>query len=536
MAAGSIDQFLEDTFKPFADGLSSIVFYSPVIAGVEVPIIVLWLIAAALFLTVWLRFQPITGLGHSLQVIRGRFTKKTDPGEVSSFQALATELSGTVGLGNIAGVAVAISIGGPGAALWIVLFGFLAMSVKMAEATLGVKYREVAEDGTTSGGPMYYLKHGLAEIGMPKSGRVLAFMYALFAAIGVFGAGNLFQSNQAAIILADQTGSDFLNDNRWVVGVVMAALAALVIIGGIKSIGRWTSKITPLMALVYLICVLAVLIANITHLPDAFLRIVTGAFSPEGVAGGAVGVAVAGIQRALFSNAAGVGSAAMAHSASKTKHPATEGFTAMWEPLVDSVIICTLTALAITVTGVYEHGDADSDGIVLTSQAFATVASWFPYVLTVAVILFAFSTVLSYYYYGQLAVTFIVGNRAWVVRAFQVVWILAVVVGSAISLESVISFSDSLFFLMTVPNLLGIYLLSKVLRLEILRHRVKVTTGAIEQVDPELAVGLGDHDPSQEQIAAAAAEEEREQQMLDAVQERLAADPDYPSTQAQERD
>ena len=184
----------------------------------------------------------------------------------------------------------------------------------------------------------------------------------------------------------------------------------------------------------------------------------------------------------------------------------------------------------------YEHGDADSDGIVLTSQAFATVASWFPYVLTVAVILFAFSTVLSYYYYGQLAVTFIVGNRAWVVRAFQVVWILAVVVGSAISLESVISFSDSLFFLMTVPNLLGIYLLSKVLRLEILRHRVKVTTGAIEQVDPELAVGMGDHDPSQEQIAAAAAEEDREQQMLDAVQERLAADPDYPSTQAQERD
>lgn len=525
-SSGAIDQFLDTYFAPIADRLSAIVFYAPTIGGVEVPLIVLWLMIAAIFLTVWLRFQPITGLRHSIDVIRGRFTRKTDPGEVSSFQALATELSGTVGLGNIAGVAVAISIGGPGAALWIIIFGFLAMSVKMAEATLGVKYREIDAEGHTHGGPMYYLKHGLAEIGWKKTGAVLATCYAAFALIGVFGAGNLFQANQSAVILGDQLGIQFLQDNRWFVGLIMATLAGLVIIGGIRSIGRWTAKITPLMAIVYFVSVLIILGANLTAVPEAAWLIVSSAFNTEGVAGGIVGVAVAGIQRALFSNAAGVGSAGMAHSASKTKDPATEGFTAMWEPLVDSVIVCTLTALAITVTGVYHSGE--TDGIAMTSAAFGTVSAWFPYVLMVAVALFAFSTVLSYYYYGQLAAEYLFGTSPVVVRGFQIVWILAVILGSAVSLDSVIAFSDSMFFLMTIPNLLGIYFLAKIVRYEILRHKVKVETGAIAVVAPELAVGMGDHDPTPEQVETAAREEAELQAHDAAVKARLDADPNYP--------
>ena len=525
-SSGAIDQFLNTYFAPIADTLSAIVFFAPEVAGVQVPIIVLWLMLAAVFLTVWLRFQPITGLAHSIGVIRGRYTRKTDPGEVSSFQALATELSGTVGLGNIAGVAVAIAIGGPGAALWIAAFGILAMSVKMAEATLGVKYREITPEGRTQGGPMYYLKNGLAEIGWKRTGAVLATMYAIFTLVGVFGAGNLFQANQAAAILSHGFASDVLINNQWLIGTAMAIAAGLVIIGGIRSIGRWTARITPLMAIIYVCATLAILVMNASAIPSAVSLMFSTAVSPEGVSGGIVGVAVAGIQRALFSNAAGVGTAGMAHSASKTKDPATEGFTAMWEPLVDSVIVCMLTALAITVTGVY--GDSEADGIVMTSAAFETVNSWFPIVLMLAVTLFAFSTVLAYYYYGQLAAQYLFGNSALVTRGFQVVWILAIILGSAVSLDAVVSFSDAMFFLMTVPNLLGIYMLAKVTRYEILRHKVKVETGAIAVVDPELAVGMGDHDPTREQVAEAARAEQREADEYAALKRRLDADPNYP--------
>ncbi|MBV7412209.1 alanine:cation symporter family protein [Dermabacteraceae bacterium TAE3-ERU27] len=526
---GSIDAFLAEWFAPIADKLSSIVFYSPQIGGVQIPLIVLWLMAGAIFLTVWLRFQPITGMAHSLDVIRGRFTRKTDPGEVSSFQALATELSGTVGLGNIAGVAVAISMGGPGAALWIILFGFLAMSVKMAEATMGVKYREISEDGTTAGGPMYYLKNGFAEIGWKKTGMGLAIAYSIFTLIGVFGAGNLFQANQAASILSTQLGSDFLVDNKWVIGVIMAVLAAIVILGGISSIARWTAKITPLMAIIYFLCVIAILIVHAAEIPAAIGTIFSSAINPEGVQGGVVGVAIIGIQRALFSNAAGVGTAGIAHSAAKTKEPATEGYTAMWEPLVDSVIICSLTALAITVTGVYKTNGEDIDGITMTASAFSTVTAWFPYVLMVAVALFAFSTVLSYSYYGQLAAEFLFDRSPVVTKVYQVVWILAVVVGSAISLDSVIAFSDSTFFLMTIPNLVGLYVLSKILRMEILRHKTRVDVGVLEPVaDPELAVGMGDHEPTKEQIRAAQAEEDTATGQIESVRALLEADPDYP--------
>ena len=294
--AAGIDQAIESFLGPIAQTFSSIVFFELRIGDLGIPLIVVWLMAAAVFLTIYLRFQPVTGLKYSLGIIRGRFTRKTDPGQVSSFQALATELSGTVGLGNIAGVAVAITVGGPGAALWIIIFGFFAMTVKMAEATLGVKYRRINDDGTVAGGPMYYLRDGLAEIGRPKLGKFLAAFYALTAVIGVIGAGNLFQANQAASIL-----------------VVIAVLTALVILGGIRKIGQWTSKLPPMMAILYFLSVIVILIVNAGAIPGAFVLMVEGAFSPDGIAGGIVGVAIVGIQRALFSNAAGIGSAAMAH-------------------------------------------------------------------------------------------------------------------------------------------------------------------------------------------------------------------------------
>ncbi|MCT1690373.1 alanine:cation symporter family protein [Brevibacterium sp. p3-SID960] len=504
-SGSSVDQFIDGLFAPFAEWLSFIVFFEIPLFGVGLPLIVVWLMVGAIFLTVFLRFQPITGLKHSLRVIRGKFTRKTDPGEVSSFQALATELSGTVGLGNIAGVAVAITIGGPGAALWIIIFGLLAMSMKMAEATLGVKYRQITGDGKTSGGPMYYLREGLAEVGWPRLGKFLAVFYALTTLIGVFGAGNLFQANQVAAIIVDSTGGDssFLADKLWLIGLVMALLAGFVIIGGIKKIAEWTSAITPAMAILYTACVLVILAMNVTAVPHAFWLMIEGAFTGEGVAGGIVGVAIVGIQRALFSNVGGVGTAGMAHAAVKTDEPATEGFTAMWEPLVDSVIICTLTALAIITTGLYQADAGDGStgaGVALTSQAFATVSAWFPYLLTVAVVLFGFSTVLSYAYYGQKALGYLTKNSVVAEKIFQFVWVAAVVVGSAVSLDSVVAFSDATLFLMAVPNLLGLYFLSKIVRMEIIRHKTKVAVGTMSEVPADLQVGLRDHEPTPEQV------------------------------------
>lgn len=504
-SSSSVDQFIDGLFAPFAEWLSFIVFFEIPLFGVGLPLIVVWLMVGAIFLTVFLRFQPITGLKHSLRVIRGKFTRKTDPGEVSSFQALATELSGTVGLGNIAGVAVAITIGGPGAALWIIIFGLLAMSMKMAEATLGVKYRQITSDGKTSGGPMYYLREGLAEVGWPRLGKFLAVFYALTTLIGVFGAGNLFQANQVAAIIVDSTGGDssFLADKLWLIGLVMALLAGFVIIGGIKKIAEWTSAITPAMAILYSASVLIILAMNVTAIPHAFWLMIEGAFTGEGVAGGIVGVAIVGIQRALFSNVGGVGTAGMAHAAVKTDEPATEGFTAMWEPLVDSVIICTLTALAIITTGLYQADAGDGStgaGVALTSQAFATVSAWFPYLLTVAVVLFGFSTVLSYAYYGQKALGYLTKNSAVAEKIFQFVWVAAVVVGSAVSLDSVVAFSDATLFLMAVPNLLGLYFLSKIVRMEIIRHKTKVAVGTMSEVPADLQVGLRDHEPTPEQV------------------------------------
>ncbi|MCI2264954.1 alanine/glycine:cation symporter family protein [Sediminivirga luteola] len=518
-----MDERVDNLFAPIADRLSAIVFFEIPLGPIGIPVVVIWLMAAAIFFTAWLKWQPIRGLKHSLDVIRGKRSAKTDPGQVSSFQALATELSGTVGLGNIAGVAVAISLGGPGAALWIVIFGFFAMTLKMAEATLGVKYRTIDKKGVVSGGPMYYLRDGLKELGWPKLGLGLAICYAVFTAIGAVGAGNLFQANQVAAAVVNATGGEnsFFAGQLWILGLMMAVLTAVVVLGGITSIARWTSKVTPLMAVLYLVSTVVIILLHVTELPAAVVTIFQSAFTGEGVAGGAVGVAIIGIQRALFSNGGGLGTAGMAHAAVKTKHPGTEGYTALWEPLIDSIIICTLTALAITVTGAYQMETEDgstAEGVAITQSAFATVADWYPYLLTACIVLFGVSTLFSYGYYGQKSIGFLFGGSKIAEKGYQIFWVLAVIVGASVSLDSVIAFSDAVFFLMVLPNLLGMYFLARVLRLEILRHQTRTEVGTLGEIPDDLQVGMtGRHDPTPEQVEAAKAREQRRKRKLGKV-------------------
>lgn len=483
LASGaSIDESIRNIFGPIVDFLETVVFFAVPVAGADLPLLVVWLIAAGVFLTFWLRIRPFRDMRLSLRIIRGHYSRHSDPGEVTSFQALATELSGTVGLGNIAGVAVAITVGGPGATLWIIIAGLLGMAVKMSEATLAQKFRTVHEDGTVSGGPMYYLRDGLKSIGRPKLGKVLGFTFAAGMMIAVMGAGNIFQANQITAQVINTTGGENspLAGNAWIVGLVLAVITGVVIVGGITSIARMTSRLVPMMATLYVGCVLIILAGNYSEIPQSIGLIFSSAFTGEGVSGGIIGVAIIGIQRALFSNAAGVGTAGMAHSVSKNKRPAEEGFVAAWEPFIDSVVICTMTALAIIVTGV--HTETESDGVALTTDAFATVADAFTVLLTICIVLFGFSTILSFSYYGKKTAGYVFGQSKTAERIYDAAYLVMIVVGASVSLDTVVRFSDAMFFLVTVPNLLGIYFLAKVLRREILEQRSGMRTGSIPLV------------------------------------------------------
>lgn len=485
ISSASVDESIQNIFGPIVDFLEEIVFFAVPVGGADLPLLVVWLICAGIFLTFWLRIRPFRDMRLSLSIIRGHYSRHSDPGQVTSFQALATELSGTVGLGNIAGVAVAITVGGPGATLWIILAGLLGMAVKMSEATLAQKFRTVHEDGTVSGGPMYYLRDGLKSIGRPKLGKVLGFTFAAGMMIAVMGAGNIFQSNQITAQLINTTGgadSPFAG-HGWIIGIVLALLTGVVILGGITSIARITSRLVPLMAILYVGCVLVILGANYAAIPESIGLIFSSAFTGEGVSGGIIGVAIIGIQRALFSNAAGVGTAGMAHAASKNKRPAEEGFVAAWEPFIDSVVICTMTALAIIVTGVYTESDAD--GVALTSEAFGSVTGAFTVLLTASIVLFGFSTILSFSYYGKKTAGYVFGQSKKAERIYDAVYLVMIVVGASVSLDTVVRFSDAMFFLVTVPNLLGIYFLAKVLRREIFDQRSGMRTGNIPIVPPD---------------------------------------------------
>lgn len=462
--------------RPVADAASSFIFYSVPMFGADVPLIVLWLIAGGLYFTAYLGFINVRGFRHAIHLVRGKFASDRDPGEISQFQALTTAVSGTVGIGNIAGVAVAISIGGPGATFWLIVAGLLGMSTKFVECTLGVMYRE-ERDGVVSGGPMYYLQKGLAERRWPRLGRGLGIFYALSMVIGCLGIGNMFQSNQAAVILMDVTGGadSIFAGNAWVIGLILAVAVGAVIIGGIRSIAATTSRLVPGMALLYVISALAVIIMNADAVPGAFAAIWHGAFNPTGVAGGLIGVMIIGFRRAVFSNEAGLGSAAIAHSTAKTKEPISEGYVALLEPFIDTVVICTMTALVI-ITTVYDPSLAGTSvaGIELTTKAFASTISWSGIPLAIAAILFAYSTMIAWSYYGLKAFTYLVGDSKAADIGFKLFFLLFVVLGSSIQLSALIDLSDALVFIVAIPNLIGLYLLAPVVKQELKRYEANV--------------------------------------------------------------
>ena len=461
--------------RPAADAVAGFIFFSVQLGDAQIPLIVAWLVAGGIFFTVYLGFINLTGFTEGLRIVLGRRkTAGNASGEISAFQALSTAVSGTVGVGNIAGVAIAISLGGPGATFWLIVAGFLGMSTKFAECTLGVHYRRHNSDGSVSGGPMYYLEQGLRERNMPRLGRVLGLFYALAMVIGCLGIGNMFQANQAAAIVITVTGGDgsVFAGNAWLIGLLMAVIVGLVIVGGIKGIARVTSRLVPFMALLYMLSAVVIIAMNADKLAWAFAAIIDGAFSPEGVTGGIIGVIIIGFRRAVFSNEAGLGSASIAHSAVKTDYPATEGYVALLEPFIDTIVICTLTALVI-ITTIYQPALAGSgiSGIEMTTRAFEQTVRWSPVPLSIAAVLFAFSTMISWSYYGLKAFTYLASESQIGQVAFKLVFCGFIVLGSSIQLQSLIDLSDALVFVVAIPNLIGLYLLAPVIRQEISRYR-----------------------------------------------------------------
>jgi AGCS family alanine or glycine:cation symporter len=445
----------------------------PIIKGI--PFIVIWLVFGALFFTLRMGFINIRGFKHSIDLAKGKYDDPDAPGQVTHFQALATAVSGTVGLGNIAGVAVAVSLGGAGATFWMIVCGLLGMSSKFVECTLGVKYRDILPDGRVFGGPMNYLRYGLEKRNLKGFGKVLAGVFALLAVGASFGGGNMFQANQSFEQLAGQF--PVLAGNGFWFGVVTAILVGVVIIGGISSIAKVTGKIVPIMASIYIVAALAVIIMNIQNIGPAFSAIFDGAFSPSALKGGILGVLVIGFQRAAFSNEAGVGSAAIAHSAAKTNHPPSEGFVALLEPFIDTVVVCTLTALVLIFTGMHEvEGMA---GAQLTSDAFGSQISWFPYVLALAVFLFAFSTMISWSYYGMRAWTYLFGKSKRSEMIYKMLFLVFVVVGASVSLGAVLDFSDMMILAMSFPNIIGLYIMSGEVRKDLDGYLAKLKAGQL---------------------------------------------------------
>ncbi len=496
-----IDQKIDQYFGSATGWFVNIIFYQiPFGDDIKVFWVLFPLILGALYFTFYFNFINFKGFWTSINIVRGKYDDidhhesmvaagdstpggdaietiavEGHEGEVSHFQALTAALSATVGLGNIAGVAIAVSIGGAGATFWMIVAGLLGMASKFVECTLGVKYRDIAADGTVYGGPMYYLSKGLKLDNKEGLGKVLAILFAIFCIGGSFGGGNMFQVNQAFQLVENITGGteSIWHGNGWIFGLIMAVLVGIVIIGGIKSIAKVTDKIVPFMVGVYVLASLFVLIMKFDMIPDAFVQIINGAFSPVGIAGGMIGVLVQGFRRAAFSNEAGIGSAAIAHSAVKTKHPASEGMVALLEPFIDTVLVCTMTALVLIITGNVSAENAslnDAQAILLTSGAFESVISWFPYVLTLAVVLFAFSTMISWSYYGFQAWSYLFGRSKGVEYTYKIIFCLFVIVGAAASLGSVIGFSDAMIFAMMVPNMVGLVLLAPKVKEELTKY------------------------------------------------------------------
>ena len=472
----SIAERIDLAFQDIADVADAIVMFEAPIGGVDVPLIVVWLIAGAAFFTIFLGGINVRGFNHALRIVRGLEDDDDEPGDVSHFQALTTAVSGTVGVGNIAHVAVAVSVGGAGAAFWLIVAGFLGMASKFAECTLGVKFRRENPDGTISGGPMYFLERGLEERGWPRLGRGLALYYGACVVFGSIGVG-MFQANQAFVQFVAATGeeSSFAFGQGWIFGTFLAVTVAAVILGGIRVIARVTSGLVPSMAALYIGTGLFVIGSNFDRIPDALLRIVSEAFTPTGAVGGALGVLVLGFRRAAFSNEAGIGSSSIAHSAVRTNEPLTQGFVAMLEPFIDTVIVCSITALVIT-TGLdaSELGTGAVSGVELTSRAFAQVVSWFPPVLSVVVFLFAYSTLISWSYYGVEGCVYLFGPSKRIRIAFNLFYCFCAIVGCATTLAAILKFSDAMIFAMSFANLIGLYFLAPGLRKDLDVYWAKV--------------------------------------------------------------
>jgi AGCS family alanine or glycine:cation symporter len=468
----TFDQKIDDAFAPYTDAISEVVFFNVWKgkvgeAELKVPFILLWLAGAALFLTLYFRFINLRAFGLALRTVRGKYSRSDDPGEITHFQALSAAVSGTVGLGNIAGVAIAISMGGPGAAFWMVMLGLCGMTSKFAECTLGVKYRQIDKDGKVHGGGMLYLTRGFAERGMGPLGKTLAVFFGVCCVGASFGGGNMYQINQAASQLVNVTGGPdtWLGENRWVIGLAVAVFVGLVIIGGITRIANLTAKLVPGMTALYLVGCFVVLGTHADKILPTLGLIFSSAFSGEAAAGGVVGTLLLGVRRAAFSNEAGIGSAPIAHAAVKTRYAASEGLVALLEPFVDTVIICTMTALVVIVTGDYLHrGD---DGITITSDSFASVVPWFAYVLSAAVVLFALSTLITWSYYGLQAWKFLFGKSSKADISFKFLFCVMIVIGAAMSPGKVIDFSDAMLFSMAFANLIGVYTLLPVIKREL---------------------------------------------------------------------
>ena len=507
----SIGQKIDDAFAEYTTPIVDLIFYPVTIAGKDMPIVIILLLAGALFFTLYFNGVNFRYIKICIKTVAGKYDdldhhvpadqeievqdgqihdtihlKGKVPGEVTHFQALTASLSATVGLGNIAGVAVAIAIGGPGATIWMIVAGLLGMASKFVECTLGVKYREVDEDGKTYGGPMYYLASGLKEMGMAGFGKVLAVFFAIMCIGGSFGGGNMFQSNQAAAQLTQLMDWDGPNAGLYV-GLVMAVIVGLVIIGGIKRIGSVTEKVVPFMAIVYVGAGLIIIGINYDMIPFAANQIWDGALNPNAAFGGVIGVLIVGFQRAAFSNEAGVGSAAIAHSAVKTRYPASEGLTALLGPFVDTVIICTMTAIVIIITNakhnLFTYGNLDSgsnvmlnttnqpiNGVDLTSVAFDSAIPNFSIVLTIAVVLFAISTMISWSYYGLQSWKFLFGKGKVSDITYKVMFLVFLVIGASSSLGAVIGFSDAMIFAMVFPNIIGLVLLSPKVKVELKKY------------------------------------------------------------------
>jgi AGCS family alanine or glycine:cation symporter len=490
--ADGIDQKIDTAFAPISNFFSNLVFFTIY----DIPFVLMLLVFSALFFTIYFAFPNIRYFKLAINTVRGKYddveikTKNNDDiketikdesqdGEVSHFQALATAVSGTVGNGNIAGVALAIALGGPGATFWMIICGLLGMSTKFVECTLGVQYRDVDENGTVYGGPMYYISKGLKERGFEIFGKIAAVLFAIFCIGGSFGGGNAAQSNQATIVLKDLMGLES-NAAGAIIGMVIAVIVGIIIIGGIKRIATVTEKVVPFMALMYLLACLYIILSNFTFIDDAFRLIITEAFNPTAIGvGSVIGVLLVGFKRAAFSNEAGAGSASIAHSAVKTKYSASEGLVALLEPFIDTVVICTMTALVIIIFnfgGYFEYGGLDGmvyidgigyEGAGITSKAFAQYIPFSNIFLTIAVVLFAVSTMISWSYYGLQSWKFIFGRGYYADLTYKILFLLFIVIGAASSMSSIWAFSDAMIFAMIFPNMIGLFFLFPVVKKEL---------------------------------------------------------------------